>query len=372
MTDEVNSGNDLTLQLANLLKNSQPKSPKLSDNLQINLKLSSQNYALWARMIRVAIGGKSKGLLKHLTSNPPDRNHETYEQWEQDDLIVFSWLTRNIEPALAGNLTEFPTAKSLWDALVVTYSSGRDKLQTFNLHVKANDIKQNESSLEDFWITLQGIWGEIDRIDPNPMKCPEDIQTYSKIRSELKLFQFLNALNRKYDPIKREILRLDPLPTAEAAYAAVRKEAAHQNILGATSIDAGDIAAGLSASEPGIGLVTKGHRGKKTGPPTKEDKSHLKCTHCGMTKHTKEQCFRLVGYPEWWSNGHKKGTKNTGPETGKASSAVGNSEAANTTCNNNRNSGFGGVAMAAHDEEEHGGFSMSTGYQDGSDHWAWH
>ncbi|KAJ0871356.1 hypothetical protein HanRHA438_Chr11g0511391 [Helianthus annuus] len=170
MSDDNNFGNDLTLQLANLLKNSQPKGPKLSDSLQINLKLNSQNYALWTRMIRVAIGGRSKNLLKHLISNPPDRNHETYNQWEQDDLVVFSWLIiQNIEPTLAGNLTEFPIAKSLWDALVVTYSSGRDKLQTFNLHVKANDIKQNNPSLEELWITFQGVWGEIDRIDPNPM-----------------------------------------------------------------------------------------------------------------------------------------------------------------------------------------------------------
>nr|GEZ07333.1 putative reverse transcriptase, RNA-dependent DNA polymerase [Tanacetum cinerariifolium] len=55
----------------------------------------------------------------------------------------------------------------LWDALTVTYSSGKDKLQTFDLH---------------------------------------------------------------------EILRWDPLPTAEAAYAAVRKETAHQNILGKSRI----------------------------------------------------------------------------------------------------------------------------------------
>nr|GEX88591.1 putative ribonuclease H-like domain-containing protein [Tanacetum cinerariifolium] len=85
-------------------------------------------------MIRVAIGGKSKSLLSHLTADPPDQTSEDYEQWEQEDLIVFSWLIQNIEPALAGNLTEYPTAKMLWDALMVTYSSGRDKLQTFNLH----------------------------------------------------------------------------------------------------------------------------------------------------------------------------------------------------------------------------------------------
>ncbi|KAJ9539426.1 hypothetical protein OSB04_032159 [Centaurea solstitialis] len=322
--DDGNSGNDLTLQLANLLKNSQPKSPKLSDNLQINLKLNSQNYALWTRMIRVAIGGRSKSLLDHLTSNPPDKQHETYEQWEQDDLVVFSWLIQNIEPALAGNLTEFPIAKSLWDAL------------TFNLHVRANDIKQNNSSLEEFWITLQGVWGEIDRIDPNPMTCPADIQRYSKIRSEQKLFQFLNAIDRK------EIIRLEPLPTVEAAYATVRKEAAHQNILGATLNDAQGIVAGLIATEmEGLGLATKGYRRgdeKKPGSMPREDKSHLKCDHCGMTKHT------------------KKGTKATGMEKGKTSTV--------TSANDgNRSTGFGGMAAAAtaglngKDDD----FSMCTG-----------
>nr|GEV10199.1 putative Gag-polypeptide of LTR copia-type [Tanacetum cinerariifolium] len=158
MIGDGSLGSDLSLQLVNLLKNGlnqQPQNPKLSDNLQINLKLNSQNNALWTRMIRVAIGGKSKSLLSHMTTDPPDQTSEDYEQWEQEDLIVFSWLIQNIEPALVGNLTEYPTTKMLWDALVVTYSSGRDKLQTFNLHVKANDIKQNNSSLEDFWISLQ-------------------------------------------------------------------------------------------------------------------------------------------------------------------------------------------------------------------------
>nr|GEV05798.1 ribonuclease H-like domain-containing protein [Tanacetum cinerariifolium] len=86
-----------------------------------------------------------------------------------------------------------------------------------------------------FFGSLQGIWGEIDRIDPNPMKCKKDIQTYTKIISEQKLFQFLNGLDQKFEPIKRKILRVDPLPTAEAAYAMVRKEAAHQIILGVTN-----------------------------------------------------------------------------------------------------------------------------------------
>nr|GFA26500.1 hypothetical protein [Tanacetum cinerariifolium] len=238
-------------------------------------------------MIRVAIGGKSKFLLSHLTIDPPDQTSEDYEQWEQEDLIVFSWLIQNIEPALAGNLTEYPTAKMLWDALVVTYSSGRDKLQTFNLHVRT------------------------------------------------KTLSFLNALDRRYEPIKWEILRLEPHPSAEAAYTTVRKEATYQNILGATINETQGIAAGLIATETkGLGLVSKVNRRSdrsQIGSSSRVDKSKLKYGECGMMRHTKEGCFRLVDYPDWWTNGHKKGTKNSGPEKGKASIAESTKENADTT-----------------------------------------
>ncbi|XP_021974743.1 uncharacterized protein LOC110869838 [Helianthus annuus] len=248
---------------------------------------------------------------------PPNPSDEQYEQWEQDDLVVFSWLIQNIEPGLAGNLTEFPTAKALWDALVVTYSSGKDKLQTFDLHVKANELKQNGSALEDFWIKLQGIWGEIDRRDPNPMTCSVDIATYNNIR--------------KFHPVKREILRRDPLPSAEQAYAAVRNEMAYQGICGTISetsqsgVTAGLIA-GRTTEIDGHGLITKGQRrsGFTGKSSSRIDKSKLKCSHCGMNKHTKDQCFRIAGFPDCWSDNHK--TKNPNQE-GKVVIAIGNNKA---------------------------------------------
>nr|XP_043638230.1 uncharacterized protein LOC122609236 [Erigeron canadensis] len=263
-------------------------------------------------MIRVAIGGKSKNLLNHLTELPPEKaSSENYELWEQEDLIVFSWLIQNIEPNVAGNLTEFSTSKELWDALVTTYSSGKDKLQAFNLHVKANEIKQSGKPLEDFWISLQGVWGEIDRFDPNPMKCAEDIKAYARIRSDQKLFQFLNGLDRNFESIKREILRIDPFPTAEAAYASVRKEAAHQNILGATTGESQCIAAGLIAKESeGSSFASRGYSRINTKKkPIQDDKSHLTCDECGMSRHTKDQCFEIIGYPDWWTDGYKTAAK---------------------------------------------------------------
>lgn len=76
------------------------KKQNILDNLTIIIKLKSYNYALWARMIKVAIGGKSKKLLSHLTkiSAPLAMIDEKYERCEQNDLIIFSWLIQNIEP----------------------------------------------------------------------------------------------------------------------------------------------------------------------------------------------------------------------------------------------------------------------------------
>ncbi|KAJ0953058.1 hypothetical protein HanPSC8_Chr02g0079581 [Helianthus annuus] len=227
---------------------------------------------------------------------------------------------------------------------------------------------------------MQGIWGGIERRDPNPMTCTTDIATYNKIRSEQKLFQFLNALDRLYDTIKREILRWDPLPSAEGAYAAVRKEMAHQGILGTTpdnlSLNNG-VAAGLAANgskEVGLGFLSKGRTGKRnfnSGSSPRIDKTKLKCDHCGMMKYTKDQCFRLVGYPEWWNDGHKRGNKE-----GKAAAAIGNTEdigenQPRNDSDQSRLSGFGGVAFAGNKNTQTSE-EIDGGYQDGSDHWAWH
>ena len=89
------------------------------------------------------------------------------------------------------------------------------------------------------------------------MKCATDIITYNRARAEQKLFQFLNAIDHKYDSIKREILRRDPLPTPEEAYAAARKETAHQNILGGVTGEGNGLTAIGSSEKEGSGFIVR-------------------------------------------------------------------------------------------------------------------
>ena len=42
----------------------------------------------------------------------------------------------------------------------------------------------------------------------------------------------------------------------------------------------------------------KSNSSSKTKPPS----DGMKCTHCGNSKHTRDTCFKLHGYPDWWND----------------------------------------------------------------------
>ena len=92
-----------------------------STRIIINFKLDGDNYPLWSRLMRVAIGGKGK--LRHITGEPepPAKTDEAFAKWEENDLTVFSWILQNIETRFINSVAEYQTVKELWDALETTY-----------------------------------------------------------------------------------------------------------------------------------------------------------------------------------------------------------------------------------------------------------
>ena len=84
--------NELTLQIANMLRNSLGIQQTQSniDNLSTGFKLNRDNYSLWATLMKKAIGGRGKK--SHLTGIPPlpKEIEPTYEKWEQTDQTVFT------------------------------------------------------------------------------------------------------------------------------------------------------------------------------------------------------------------------------------------------------------------------------------------
>ena len=107
-----------------------------------------------------------------------------------------------------------------------------------------------------------------------------------------RLYQFLVGINDNLDKEKCDLLHQDPLPTLDAVYATKRREITCRGIMG------GDSSSGRGPSEICSGMVV--HHRSENSSSWREDRSFLKCSHCGGSRHTKDGCFKLIGYPEWW------------------------------------------------------------------------
>jgi len=222
---------ELTLQIANMLRNGlgiQQTQYNL-DNLSIGFKLNGDNYSLWATLMKKAIG--SRGKKSHLTGII----EPTYEKWEQADQTIFTWIIQNIKISLINNVSQFSTSKALWEGLTTTYESGTNPMQIYGLHRKTNTQKQGKDTLENFWNKLQAIWMAIDKKQPNPMKCSDDIATFNKIKQGQRLYQFLIGIDEKFEVIRRDLLMQEKTPSVESTYVVVRRETARLQILKLTT-----------------------------------------------------------------------------------------------------------------------------------------
>jgi hypothetical protein len=164
-----------------------------------------------------------------------------------------------------------------------------------------NKIKQAGRTIEEYYNELQDLWLEIDFRRPNPMMCTADIEKFDKFLQESRVYLFLDGLDDKFDNERANVLQMTPFLTLEQAFSQVRKEVTRQDVMN-TGVE--------TEQHIFAAMYSKGHKGI--------DKSHLKCTNCGMTKHTKDQCFK-VGYPDWFKERRKE--KGNWPGRGHAAIA---------------------------------------------------
>ncbi|KAL1544471.1 hypothetical protein AAHA92_21318 [Salvia divinorum] len=122
---------------------------------------------------------------------PPLSDDPGYSKWQQQDHCCFNWIISNLETSLVNEVSQYKTAKDLWDGLAVTYGSGADPFQVHDLHRQAMSMKQGDMTLEALWNTFQDLWILINARDPNPMDNPKSIEKYNKHTQRHRLYQFV-------------------------------------------------------------------------------------------------------------------------------------------------------------------------------------
>ncbi|KAL0395627.1 UNVERIFIED_CONTAM: hypothetical protein Scaly_0011100 [Sesamum calycinum] len=263
----------------------------------VSTPLVGNNYLMWSRSVKVALTAKMKLSFIDGTYLKPIRNVEECKQWIRTDSMVFSWIMNSISKDIPKAFFHAKSARSLWLQLESRYGQANGQM-IYNLQKEIASISQGNMDVVSYYTKLTMLWDELECVDPTPdCSCFSQRSMADKIAST-QLMQFLMGLNDSFDAIRSQILVMDPLPIVDKTYSLVlRVESQRQGQLNIEDItNNAAIMVRNTAFRKAVGA--KSYQKKKTYV----DKKNLHCDNCNRLGHSRDTCFKLHGFPDWFKD----------------------------------------------------------------------
>lgn len=156
-----------------------------------------------------------------------------------------------------------------------------NRIRIYQLHREINTLTQGTDSVSHCFTKLKTLWNEYDAMVPSPnCTCPQS-KEYIDHLQQMRLIQFLSGLNESYDQAHRQILLKGIAPSINQAYAMIIEDEIQHSACMANTIEKPDTIVMNVAKNQG----REYYKGRK-------------CEYCHYIGHTKENCYKLIGYPE--------------------------------------------------------------------------
>ena len=161
-----------------------------------------------------------------------------------------------------------------------------------------------------YYTTMKRLWDELDDMSEVPVcACATSCQAIKKtmaLAERQRLMHFLMHLNENYEVLRGQILLLDPLPNVNKAYSMIQRVETQRNVTGNITTTR-DMAANVTrlanitntVEQENVASAFIARGGPKARKKIKKNKSNRLYDHCQRFGHTVDQCFKLIGYPNW-------------------------------------------------------------------------
>ncbi|KAL9293163.1 putative RNA-directed DNA polymerase [Arabidopsis thaliana] len=267
--------------------------------------LRGPNYDEWANNICLALKARKKfGFVDGSIPQPPDDDPD-FEDWIANNALLVSWIKLTIEEKLSSSLSHINDSHELWTHIQKRFGV-KNGQRVQRLKTELANCRQRGLAIEAYYGKLTQLWGSL--ADYQKAKTMEEVR---KEREEDKLHQFLMGLDDTiYGAVKSNLLSRVPLPSLEDAYNALTLDEESKN-LSRTHEERSD---GVSfAVQTNSSRNFSDNRG-----------SSVSCTICGRTGHIADNCFKKIGYPDWWEHNPKSNSRNkNGNNSNKGNSTSG-------------------------------------------------
>lgn len=291
------------------------------------LSENGDNYFTWRRNFLNALHSKNKASFVNGAIKKPDANSSDFQPWMQCNALVLSWLTNALAKELQDHVVHAETTQELWQDLEERFTQGVAP-RVYELKRAIALLQQEKSSISSYYGNLKAVWGELQGLSPVPVCTCGCVcgaaRKMQDMREEEKVFDFLMGLDEAYTTVRSQILSVSPLPNLGRAYAIAAQEE-KQRLVAANRTPNIAEAAALLSKKSEIPSKKNHDGGRVQFPP---------CMHCGKTNHSKEFCYKVVGYPTDWRQPGRRSNKQDKQYNGDKLQSGGSSGAALATTAN--------------------------------------
>ena len=144
-------------------------------------KLNGQNFTQWAQSVRIFLQGKGKEAYITGDSKQPEKGDSNLQKRQLENSLVMSWPLNTMTKEIGENFMYYKTAKEMWDAMKETYSNVDSTSAIFEIKSLLHDLRKGESSVIDYFNTLNRYWQQLDIYEEIEWKCPHDKKQYKKL-----------------------------------------------------------------------------------------------------------------------------------------------------------------------------------------------
>lgn len=205
-----------------------------------------------------------------------------------------------MEKEIRGSVKYATTASEIWKDLKERF--GKESApRAYELKQAISNTKQEGMTMSVYYTKLRGLWDEMKSFLPIPIcKCEGCTCNIGKSLRELRekeqLYEFLMGLYGDFSIIRTRILATKPIPSLGNAYHLVAEDEKQRAIVGGRK----------PVNETMAFQASMKRGGSSNRVIQKEEKSAAHCGECGKDGHTRDGCFKIIGYLEWWNVKNKR------------------------------------------------------------------
>ncbi|XP_070025759.1 uncharacterized protein [Nicotiana sylvestris] len=252
-----------------------------------------ENYSIWFRSMRVALLGRNKLGLVDGSCTKEKFPKILWNHWERVNAMVLSWIMNSVASGLLGGIMYASSAQAVWNDLFERFNK-IDGARSFNLYKEIATLCQGTSSVSVYFSKLKDLWEEFEALVPSPGCDCEKSRDFIIHQQKLKSFQFLMGLNDSYSQARSQILLMSSMPTVNQAYAMIISDESQKTVAAS---------AGLLGANPTnitdqyeVAMYSRIGGNQRFNQKTRKN-YNVQCDFCKLKGHSKENCYKIVGYP---------------------------------------------------------------------------